>query len=80
MCEQAASPAVANHVNHNILLVLCSPVSRYATGSHHSFRIVCIHVQDGRPASPAQTDKDHVRKAPHAMYNVSDAFYIADLL
>ena len=79
MCGQAASPAVANNVNHNVLLVLCSPVSRYAAGSHHSFGIVCIHVKDGRPAPFAQTDKDHVRTAPHAMHNVLDAFSIANL-
>lgn len=65
MYAQSASPAVANNVNHNILLVLCSPVSSNAAGSHHSFRIVCIDMQDGCPAPSAQTD---MRRAQHALY------------
>ena len=80
VCAQPASPAVANNVNHNILLVLCSPVSSKAAGSHHSFRIVCIHMQDGRPAPSAQTDNTHESKAPHTMYNVSDAFYVGTVV
>ena len=51
-----ASPPVAHNVNHDILLVLCSPVSSNAAGSHHSFRIVSIHVQDRRPAQTRKED------------------------